>query len=107
MRQVSEVLVRAHDDVLLYRMPKESASGEGGIFIHVMTASCDETKREEAEKFLRGTIGKLPGGKREVDQGLEELDHCIAYKKTLDPELKAWLQGVKLPKPAPAKPAKP
>jgi cytosol alanyl aminopeptidase len=107
MRQVSERFVRAHADVLLDRMPKESATGEGGLFIHVMTASCDETKREEAEKFLRGTIGKLPGGKREVDQGMEELDQCIAYKKTIDPELKAWLQGVKLPKPAPAKPAKP
>jgi alanyl aminopeptidase len=100
MRQVSERFVRAHADVLLDRMPKESATGEGGLFIHVMTASCDETKREEIEKFLRGTVGKLPGGKRDVDQGMEELDHCIAYKKTLDPELKAWLSGLKLPKPA-------
>jgi alanyl aminopeptidase len=107
MRQVAERFVRAHADTLLQKMPKESATGESGLFIHVMTAHCDETKREDAEKFLRATIGKIPGGKREIDQAMEELDHCVAYRKTIGPEVKAWLSGVKLPKPAPPKPAKP
>ncbi|HTL35266.1 MAG TPA: M1 family aminopeptidase [Kofleriaceae bacterium] len=107
MRQVSERFIRANTETLLAKMPKESATGEGGLFIEAMTASCDESKRADAETFLRGTIGKLPGGKREIDQGMEEFDHCIAYRKTIGPELKAWLSGVKLPNPSPAKPAKP
>ncbi|HUS27006.1 MAG TPA: M1 family aminopeptidase [Kofleriaceae bacterium] len=100
MRQVAERFTRVHADALMQRMPKESATGEGRIFIRVATRSCDESKHDEIEKFLRGTIGKLPGGKRSIDQGMEELDQCIAYRKVIVPELEAWLSGVKLPKPA-------
>jgi hypothetical protein len=45
------------------------------------------------------TFGKLPGGARNVKQAIEGMDQCIAKRKVLEPEVKAWLQGLRLPKP--------
>lgn len=101
MLAVSERFARAHKDALVARLPKESVTGGiGGLYIGLLTASCDATKRADAEKYLRENFEAMPGGKREIAQGLEEMDHCIAHRAQLTPSLRGWLSGVKIPKPA-------
>lgn len=100
MLEVSERFVRAHKDALFARLPKESVTGGiGGLYIRLLTASCDATKRADVEKYLRENFESMPGGKREIAQGLEEMDHCIARREQITPSLRGWLSGVKIPKP--------
>jgi hypothetical protein len=101
MLAVSERFARAHKDALMARLPKESVTGGiGGLYIRLLTATCDAGKRAEVEKYLRENFESLPGGKREIAQGLEAMDHCIAERAQLMPSLRGWLSGVKIPKPA-------
>ena len=101
MFAVSERFARAHKDALMARLPKESVTGGiGGLYIGLLTATCDATKRADVEKYLRENFESLPGGKREIAQGLEEMDQCIAVRAQLTPALRGWLSGVKIPKPA-------
>lgn len=99
MLAVSERYARAHKDALMARLPKESVTGGiGGLYIRLLTASCDATKRAEVETYLRENFESMPGGKREIAQGLESMDHCIAHRAQLTPALRGWLSGVKFPK---------
>ena len=36
----------------------------------------------------------------------EALDHCIANRRALEPELRGWLGGLKIPRPPADKPGK-
>ncbi|HSD90878.1 MAG TPA: M1 family aminopeptidase [Kofleriaceae bacterium] len=107
LRAVAESFARVHKDALVARLPKESVTGAGGLFIWLFTGSCDATKRDEIATYLKTNFEAMPGGKRQIEQALEGMDLCIERRKELGPEVRAWLSGVKLPKPAPAKPAKP
>lgn len=101
MMAIAERFARAHKDALMARLPKESVTGGiGGLYIDVLTASCDATKRAEVETYLRDNFESMPGGRREIAQGLEAMDHCIAHRAQLVPALRGWLSGVKIPKSA-------
>jgi alanyl aminopeptidase len=101
MRAVSERFARAHKDALFARLPKESVTGGiGGLYIRLLKASCDASKRADVEKYLRDNFEAMPGGKREIAQGLESMDQCIVQRAQLMPSLRGWLSGVKIPKPA-------
>lgn len=104
-RKVAERFVRARTDKLLERMPKESVTG-ASVLTSLFTASCDPAQRDEALAFVTANFGKLPGGERVTKQAFEAMDQCIASRKVIEPELRAFLTGVKLPK-AKDKPAKP
>ena len=45
------------------------------------------------------TFTDEPGGAREVRNNIEWLDQCIASRGALEPELRGWLGGVKIPRP--------
>jgi len=99
LRTVAESFARVHKDALVARLPKESVTGAGGLFIWLFTGSCDATKRDEVATYLRSNFEAMPGGKRQIQQALEGMDLCIEARKELDPDVRAWLSGVKLPKP--------
>jgi len=103
-RKVAERFVRANVAALLARMPKETVTGGIGELAKVFTDSCDPAARDEAYTYVTTSFGKLPGGERVIRQSFETMDQCIAMRKQLEPELRAFLAGVKLAKPK-AKPS--
>jgi hypothetical protein len=83
-----------------------TASAVGAQFAYVFTATCKADQRDAIADYVTKTFGSMQGGERTVKQAIESLDQCIAKRKILDPEIRAWLGGLKLPqapKPAPAK----
>jgi len=103
-RKVAERFVRVHKDKILARLPKEAVTG-ANMLTAIFTASCDPAQRDEALAFVTANFGNLPGAERGTKQAFEGMDQCIASRKALEPELRAFLTGVKLPKPK-DKPAK-
>jgi hypothetical protein len=101
MRKVAERFVRAHKDKLLERMPKETVTGAIGVLSTLFSASCDPALRDEALAYVTANFAKLAGGERVTKQSFETMDQCIASRKVLEPELRAFLAGVKIAKPKP------
>jgi len=75
------------------------------------TDACDPKRRDELATEVTTRFASQPGGARVVAQAIEEMDQCIATRAALDPEIRGWLGGVKIPRPVvvdkkPKKPAK-
>jgi cytosol alanyl aminopeptidase len=99
-RKVAERFVRVHKDKLLERLPKDAVTGMVGLMATLFAGSCDEAQRDETRTYVLANFGKLVGGERVINQSFEAMDQCIASRKLLEPELRAFLSGVKIPKPA-------
>jgi alanyl aminopeptidase len=104
-RKVAEQFVRAHKDQLLARLPNDAVTGMVGLVATLFAGSCDASVRDETHDYALANFSKLVGGERVINQAFEAMDQCIASRKLLDPELRAFLSGVKIPKAAPVKPA--
>jgi hypothetical protein len=106
-RDIAKEFVRANKDAILARLPNAgTASAVGAQFAYVFTATCKADQRDAIADYVTKTFGSMQGGERTVKQAIESMDQCIAKRKILDPEIRAWLGGLKLPqapKPAPAK----
>jgi alanyl aminopeptidase len=59
-------------------------SSVGGSF-------CDAKRRDELDSFFSGRVKDYSGGPRTLAQTLEGIDLCIAARKSLTPELTAFL----------------
>jgi len=99
-RKVAERFVRAHQAALLARLPRDSISSLRAWFARVLTASCDRSLRDEARTYADAHFGRLSGTARGVDQLFEAMDQCIDARERIAPELRGWLSGIKLPRPA-------
>jgi cytosol alanyl aminopeptidase len=99
-RKVAERFVRAHKDKLLARLPNDAVTGMVGLMATLFAGSCDEAQRDETRAYALANFAKLVGGERVINQSFEAMDQCIASRKLLEPELRAFLGGVKIPKPA-------
>jgi hypothetical protein len=91
----------AHEAELVKRMPTDEAANPIADLSSIFTDTCRAEKRDEMAAQARLHFAKFPGGERVVRQGIEEMDQCIARRKLLEPEVRGWLTGVKIPKPAP------
>jgi cytosol alanyl aminopeptidase len=99
-RRVAEQFVRAHKDRLLDRLPKDAVTGTIGLVAVLFAGSCDETQRDEAKSYVTESFARLVGGQRVIDQSFEAMDQCIASRKQIEPELRAFFAGGKPSKPA-------
>jgi hypothetical protein len=77
-------------------MPQDGTSGPFAQISVLFTASCDAGQRDAVVDYVKKTFGKLSGGKRTVAQNIEQMDQCIARKQLVEPEIRAWLAGVKV-----------
>ena len=98
---VSQAFFRDHQAEIMKRMPQDGTTGPFARISGLFTETCDAAQRDAVTEYVTKTFGTLAGGKRTVAQNLEQMDQCIARRKQLDPEIRAWLAGAKLP---PAKP---
>ena len=97
-RNVAQNFFRTHEKELLARMPQDETTSGVAELSYVFTASCDAARRDEIADFVKTHFGSMPGGERTVKQAIESMDQCIASRKLLEPEVRAWLQGFKPPK---------
>jgi alanyl aminopeptidase len=94
-RAAASRFVRDHDAELLRRMPSESADRLAAV----VAATCDARQRDDLAAYLAKRFTALPGGRRAVAESVETMDQCIARRAAVEPELRAWLGGFRLPRP--------
>ena len=98
-RAVAQAFYKAHEAKILERMPQDETAGPVAGMAWVFAASCDAARRDEIADFVTKHFASMPGGEREVKQAIEGMDQCIASRKLLEPEVRGWLGGYKIPKP--------
>ena len=90
---------RDNKDAIMKRLPDEGTVGSLARLGFLFTKICLPQKHDEVEDYVNKTFSKLAGGERVVRQEVEEMDQCIARRKLLEPEIRAWLTGIKVQKP--------
>jgi hypothetical protein len=98
-RALIEKFFRDHADELLARIPKDEVTSGAASYAYVITRACDGARRDEIADYVTHRFGSLPGGDRTVKQAIESMDRCIATRAILEPEIRAWLGGFKIPRP--------
>jgi alanyl aminopeptidase len=98
-RAVAQAFYRAHEAELLRRMPKDETAGEVAGVAQIFTATCDAARRDEIAEYVTKHFASMPGGQRTVAQAIEGMDQCIASRKLVEPAVRGWLGGYKIPKP--------
>jgi alanyl aminopeptidase len=91
----------AHKAAIFPRYPKDGTTISVADFSSIFTSACKADQRDATVGLVRKEFSSLPGGARVVEQNIEEMDQCIARRKLLEPEIRAWLGGLRLPKPKP------
>jgi cytosol alanyl aminopeptidase len=90
-RAVPVEFVKQHLDPLLKRIPREVGEDYAAALPTVGGGFCDAKRRDEVDLFFRDRVKDYVGGPRALAQTLEGIDLCIAARKTLTPELTAFL----------------
>ncbi|HTC88148.1 MAG TPA: M1 family aminopeptidase [Bryobacteraceae bacterium] len=90
-RDIPFEFVKQHLDALLKRMPREVGEDYAAMLPSVGGNFCDAKHREELDSFFADRVREYNGGPRTLAQTLESIDLCIAARKSLTPELTAFL----------------
>ena len=88
-----------HRAAILARYPKDATTISVADLSWIFTATCKADQRDAIAARVTKEFAPLPGGAHVVAENIEQMDQCIAQKKLLEPEIKAWLGGLRLPKP--------
>ena len=107
-RALAEAFYREHATEIDKRMPKDEVTGGLVQLMGLFTGACAPARRDAIVAEIQKRFDGQPGAPRVIAQMTERLDQCIANKLALAPEVRGWLGGVKLPRPADkAKPVEP
>jgi cytosol alanyl aminopeptidase len=90
-RDVPFEFVKQHLDALLKRLPREVGEDYAAMLPGVGGTFCDTKHRDELDSFFADRVKDYNGGPRTLAQTLEGIDLCIAARKSLAPELAAFL----------------
>jgi alanyl aminopeptidase len=90
-REVPFEFVKQHLDTLLKRLPREVGEDYAAMLPSVGGSFCDAKHRDELDSFFADRVKDYNGGPRTLAQTLEGIDLCIAARKSLTPELTAFL----------------
>jgi alanyl aminopeptidase len=97
-RMVAREFFKEHMDNIMKRLPKDETASPLAVVSAVFTSACDPKQRDAIAEYVTKTFSKLSGGERVVAKNIEGMDQCIASRKVVEPEVRAWLGGLKLPK---------
>lgn len=98
-RALAEAFFRAHTAELEKRMPQDEVAGTLYGVVGLFTDACDPARRDEIVKEITTRFGERAGAPQVIAEKTEALDHCIANRRALEPELRGWLGGIKIPRP--------
>jgi cytosol alanyl aminopeptidase len=90
-RDVPFEFVKQHLDSLLRLLPREVGEDYAAVLPSVGRGFCDAKRRDELNSFFSDRVKDYTGSPRVLAQTLEGIDLCIAARKTLAPELTAFL----------------
>ncbi|HTB20173.1 MAG TPA: ERAP1-like C-terminal domain-containing protein, partial [Bryobacteraceae bacterium] len=90
-REVPFEFVKQHLDGLLKRLPREVGEDYAAMLPEVGGSFCDAKHRAELDLFFADRVKDYNGGPRTLAQTLESIDLCVAARKSLAPELAAFL----------------
>jgi alanyl aminopeptidase len=90
-RDVPFEFVKQHLDALLKRLPREVGEDYAAMLPSVGGNFCDVQHRDELDSFFADRVKDYNGGTLTLAQTLEGIDLCIAARKSLAPELTAFL----------------
>ena len=85
--------VKQNLDQLLTRLPREIGGDYAADFAFTGYGFCDASHRAEVQDFFQDRVKAYAGGPRNLAQVLEVIDLCIAERKSLAPELSAFLKN--------------
>ena len=97
-RETAKQFVKDNLPAILGRMPTAQTTSPLAGLAYVFTNTCRADQRDAVVEYVTKTFAPMQGGERVVKQAIEGMDQCIAQRKLLDPEVKAWLGGVRVPK---------
>ncbi len=95
---VARQFFKDHKAEILARLPQDGATNPVAGYAYLFTGTCQAARRDEVTSYVRKEFSQLPGGVRVVDQAIEGMNQCIATRAVVEPELRGWLTGVKIPK---------
>jgi hypothetical protein len=101
---VSQQFFRDHAAAIMKRAPSSETTSPLARMSYLFTATCRADQRDAIADYVKATFEALPGGPRVTRQNIESMDQCIASRALLEPELRAWLEGLRPPKPETKKP---
>ena len=116
IRETTGILYSGHDDAtranaqkfydthrvkILERFPKDATTISVAELSAIFTATCHAAQRDAIVARVTREFAPLPGGAHVVAENIEDMDQCIAKRRLLEPEIKAWLGGLRLPKSKP------
>jgi alanyl aminopeptidase len=90
-RDVPFRFVKQNLDALLKILPRDVGADYAASLPGVGRGFCDAQHRDELNSFFADRVKDYNGGPRLLAQTLEGIDLCIAARKTLAPELTAFL----------------
>jgi alanyl aminopeptidase len=98
-RPTARAFYVAHEAELDQRLPKDETARGIVAAARLFTSACDLAHRDDIADFVTKTFAARPGGQRVVNNVIEDMDQCIARRNLLDPGIRGWLNGVKIPRP--------
>jgi alanyl aminopeptidase len=90
-RDVPFEFVKQHLNALVKRLPREVGEDYAAMLPGVGNTFCDAKHRNELDSFFADRVKDYNGGPRTLAQTLEGIDLCIAARKSMTPELTAFL----------------
>lgn len=90
-RALAEKFYRDHKTECDQRWPADEVSGALSAVTELLTFACDAKQRDAIVEYLAKNISGQSGGERVVKEQTERLDQCIASRRMLAPEIRAWL----------------
>jgi ERAP1-like C-terminal domain len=91
-RDVPLDFVKQHLDALLKILPREVGEDYAASLPAVGRGFCEAKQRDELDSFFADRVKDYTGGPRVLAQTIESINLCIAARKTLAPELSAFLK---------------
>jgi alanyl aminopeptidase len=85
--------IKQNIDKLLARLPREVGSDFAADLPFTAGAFCDASHRSDVQAFFQDRVQSYTGGPRNLSQVLEVIDLCIAQRKSLAPDLAAFLKA--------------
>lgn len=94
IRDLNYQLIKQNWDTLTTRLTADIIP----ILPFIAAGYCDQVHRNDVKDFFDGRSTKYPGGPRNLQQALELIDLCIAYKQVQQPSLNEFLRNYGLQK---------
>ena len=71
--------------------PKVTISGGDTNLVHALGSFCDAAARDDVAAFFKAH--PLPGATRTLEQTIEQINLCIAFRTRATPEVTRWLDA--------------